>query len=412
MSDSSPSIKDMHHHIAESIMFHLPVETVCDSVLMASLFPLADLKLIKNKRLDPRPMLSNISDNPGELLETMLATSTILCGEHIVNFFYPGFCKKPRTWNFLCSDNNIKRAYFTKYMLSKCTKTDPGQLSDVLGCDNPDCKAMRLRDRGYNIEFSFCTQPYLERVLQQPYTWSQCFVSGYGCISLQSHLSKLYLGFEWDSNSSSSDVLDEYHHSYVVEYAKVYARSPPTHSRGERSVGDSKSFVISHAGRQYMCKDADEESRLVYNSLLGLPWNEAEYEIIVPRLELQLNGLVVRICRDTDFEITKYSSRIMLTACVLNRLYEIILISWTENGEEIPVTPELLSSSIEANDEDCFQLCDFESKADRLKDYLSLPGWERIGSFEEDDYINVLVSHTSKMDLMKILAKFYSQHAM
>jgi hypothetical protein len=295
-----------------NILDYLPIEIACDSVLMKNMFPHIPPRELRFHRTNPIRLLSRLVWNPKDLLHTMLITDTILVGNWAVEYFLPGVADPMSEWEFYCSSDHYKAGFFMYWMtevaglsdvikydgesdhqstpISNCVKYSGSSVRGHIKRKEGDCRNVYLlRDP------STISRPSVERILQLPSTMFQCYVSGYGAISANSYLTRMYTEVRCNSSFNVKyddmcvNIYDEYYTAAHGEPNLKYMDMYSTVSCGRtgtvklRFIGDKDSFCISYANRGYYDDCCNYQASILYRMCQLISWSIGDYNMIVSK---------------------------------------------------------------------------------------------------------------------------------
>ncbi len=276
------SIRKLPYEIASQIIGYLPVETSMDRLIMRTMFPKLDVRKLLKDRSNPSHLVGEITDNPAGLLEAMLVSNTILIGDVPVEYFLPGYRPRSKEWTFVLCDNYYYGMYFIYWIKSMgFERTDSSMYCDKFVVRHVSVSG-RLKFKGvtYSITMIKSDSMYpIDILFDHPCTIDHCCITGFGCISLYSALTKNSIPLVFDTGEISA----LYGFTRESQVPKFYSHtnetgvySPMSLQRSEsvlRSVLDKDSCVVPFAEIGLFNKKLGEISENYLREMKYILWS-------------------------------------------------------------------------------------------------------------------------------------------
>ncbi len=213
------NITDMPYDIVLNIVRYMPIEITKDVILMINLFPRLtrnDLRNLQASRKDPRYVFNDLVADPDEFMKVLLVSRTILSGSRAAEYFSPGICDNYSDWDFICPRDYYYTSYFLYWLVRHGFMYDTDKSRRDAQEYKMECKVltgyMNYKEKTHKLNILVpCFDVAPEQVLKFDLSIIQCYIAGYGAVSLNSYLTRYYMSRLWKMENDLATRFNDMH---------------------------------------------------------------------------------------------------------------------------------------------------------------------------------------------------------
>lgn len=249
--------------VVEEIAELAPLE---DMIGLVTMFPAFRHSRVRERRFDIKRYLSRLFPDPDKFIQIMLLTNSCVSGSRALEFFLPGMAEKESDWDIYCCGDNVSLTVLLGWMVDNGLKLDRPQadrqeyyghacvsvLNGVVG-EGSEAKKVQV--------IASDNQDPVTAVLNFHSSIVQCFISGWGAVSVMSELTRKRQSVRWSGCGSNAEAMDRAISKYKsrgVEYVEMIGYTSETEEIPLVGLSNCRHFAVK-------LRRADFSSPVWYN---------------------------------------------------------------------------------------------------------------------------------------------------